>query len=150
MTTIAYKDFILACDSQVTYGNQKAKGSYKAIVTDDKVYAITGSVTRGLRFIEDLVSHTKPEERTKLKDTVVIEFDKKTGIMQSWESRHIALPLEQKFWADGSGGLIAMGAMEVGASAEEAVRAASKHDCYTGYRVQVFVSDKAKKMADAE
>lgn len=143
MTTIAWKDGILAADKQVTWGNQKSRMSYKVIVGEASVYAITGDLSRGLRFVADLESGS--EKRTKLKDTTVIEFDKKTGKIKSWEDRHVALPIEVKFWADGSGGQFAMGAMEVGATAEEAVKAAAKHDSFTGMGVQVFVSEKAKK-----
>jgi ATP-dependent HslUV protease subunit HslV len=144
VTTIAWRDGILACDKQGTWDNQKGRASFKAIVTDDKVYALTGSLTQGLRFIEDLQNEIDPKKRTKLKGTVVIEFDRITGNILLWESRRIPLPIEDKYWAEGSGGQFAVGAMGAGASAEEAVKIAAKHDCYTN-GLQVWVSDKAAK-----
>lgn len=147
MTTIAWKGGILAVDNQVTVGdNQKAKASIKTVEdkNNSRVFAITGSLTRGLRFIEDLKSNTAPGDRTKLKGTIVLEFDLKTGRLLSWESRHLPLPIESRYWADGSGCQFAMGAMDAGASAEEAIKIASRHDCYTGFGITVWRSERAR------
>ncbi len=73
----------------------------------------------------------------RLKDTVVVEFCKKTGKAQMWESRHIPLACKGRYVA-GSGGQIALGALEMGATPEEAIRAASKYDAYTGNGVQIW------------
>lgn len=139
-TTIAWKDGVLACDKQGTYYNQQCKVTYKAIVDDqgehDRIFAITGDVARGLLFIDSIVNDDKPSKRPKLKGTVVVEFDRKTGKLGLWQHHLVCLPVEDKYWAEGSGGQIALGAMAAGATAVEAIKIAAKHDSYTGGGVQ--------------
>ena len=139
MTTVAYKDGVLACDKQGTDCNVATGADYKAIIAGNTVYVITGTLTRGLRFIGWLTngSEGKPP---KLKDTLVIEFDKITGMCKLHESAHVALPVTDRIMAKGSGGDIALGAMHAGATPREAVKIATKLDIYTGIGVQVWTS----------
>jgi hypothetical protein len=41
-------------------------------------------------------------------------------------------------YATGSGGQLALGALAMGATPEEAIKVASKYDAYTGHGVQVW------------
>ena len=127
MTTIAYKNGIIACDKQGTWYNQASKAPFKAIVTEDVVYLITGVLATGLRFIEYLQGGQEGKP-PKIKDTTIYEFDRNTGKLNVWESRHISFPIVDKIWADGSGGQFAIGAMAMGATPEQAVRIAIKYD----------------------
>jgi hypothetical protein len=120
-------------EDNVVTGN----GVLKAVETDTHVYAVTGTLVTGLRFIEWLKEPGKVKKGPRLKDTVVVEFDKRTGRAQVWECRHTPLPCKDMY-ATGSGGQIALGAMAAGATPEEAVRIASKYDAYTGHGIQVW------------
>ena len=53
--------------------------------------------------------------------------------------------IEDKYWAHGSGGNVALGALYMGATPQEAVKAATYHDTYTGRGIQVFTSEAAKQ-----
>jgi hypothetical protein len=142
MTTIAYKNGVLACDKQGTDDNFVMKCT-KWVEDDDTVYIVTGTLVKGLRFIEYLRGgEGKPP---KLGDTVVLEFDKKTGALKVWESKDMALPIECGIYAHGSGYAFAIGAMHAGCTPDEAVKIASKVDAYTGGGVKVFVSEKAAR-----
>lgn len=141
MTTIAYRDGVLATDKQGSDGGTICTAKIKASVIGPKVYAITGTVTRGLKFIHWL--HADQEsEAPSLKKTVVVEMDLNTGKCQVWET-DFPMPLEDRFYAWGSGKEIAIGAMEWGANADDAIKCAAKWDEATGKGVQVFASIKA-------
>lgn len=136
MTTIAYKDGVIACDSRQTRGG--------AIVSDDVLkyedvdgvrFFLTGSVCdeRALIAAYFGTASTVPVECSgyvvdggKL---MMIGHDDKTGI---W--RQELDPSNPD--AIGSGSPYALAAMNMGASAEDAVRAAMKRDIYTGGKIR--------------
>lgn len=153
MTTIAYKQGVVACDKQATNNGVVSRGSYKATTSPDgkTIYFITGTLTRGLKFVEWLVNggREQEDEAPKLKKTVVLELDMKTGKAQLWED-DIPLPIEDRIAAFGSGGDIALGAMASGASPQEAVNISSRWDDGTGLGVQVYISDVARKRLERE
>ena len=144
MTTIAYKDGVIACDKQGTYYNQACKATFKAIVDDNYVYLITGTLHRGLRFIGWLQDNRADVKPPKLKGTVVYVFDKTSGELTAWHHESQSEPVEDTTWADGSGGQFAMGAMEAGCTPSEAVKIACKYDVYSGNGVQSWTSKAAK------
>lgn len=145
MTTIAYKQGVLAADKQGTCNGSPSGASYKVICTDDAVFAITGTLNKGLAFINWLTDGDENSKPPKLKGTLVLQMDKKTGKACLWEAGNVALPVEDKYYATGSGGDIALGAMYMGATPEEAVKAAIKHDISTGLGVQVHYSEAARR-----
>jgi len=65
---------------------------------------------------------------------VVIGFDGRATLV---DDEMEPQPLRDAYFAIGSGGAFAIGAMDVGASAEEAVRAACKRDLYTSEPIDV-------------
>lgn len=139
MTTIAYKDGVIAYDSRQTRGG--------AIVTDD---CLKCEIVNGVSFF---LSGCVCDERaliaayfgTPSKSPVecsgyviddgklmLIGHDDKTGL---WKQ-----PLDRSNAdAIGSGSAYALAAMDMGASAEEAVKAAMKRDIYTGGTVRKFL-----------
>ncbi|WP_122498927.1 proteasome subunit beta [Pseudomonas viridiflava] len=139
MTTIAYKDGVIAYDSRQTRGG--------AIVSDD---CLKCEIVNGVSFF---LSGCVCDEKaliaayfgTPSKDPVecsgfvvdagklmMVGHDDKTGV---WRQ-----PLDPANPdAIGSGSAYALAAMDMGASAEEAVRAAMKRDIYTGGTVRTMV-----------
>ncbi|WP_122503127.1 proteasome subunit beta [Pseudomonas viridiflava] len=139
MTTIAYKDGVIAYDSRQTRGG--------AIVSDD---CLKCEIVNGVSFF---LSGCVCDEQaliaayfgTPSKDPVecsgfvvdngklmMVGHDDKTGV---WRQ-----PLDPANPdAIGSGSAYALAAMDMGASAEEAVRAAMKRDIYTGGTVRTIV-----------
>ncbi|WP_122586653.1 proteasome subunit beta [Pseudomonas viridiflava] len=139
MTTIAYKDRVIAYDSRQTRGG--------AIVSDD---CLKCEIVNGVSFF---LSGCVCDEQaliaayfgTPSKDPVecsgfvvdngklmMVGHDDKTGIRKQ--------PLDPaKAYAIGGGSAYALAAMDMGASADEAVRAAMKRDIYTGGTVRTMV-----------
>ncbi|QOI04594.1 Ntn hydrolase family protein [Pseudomonas savastanoi] len=139
MTTIAYKDGVIAYDSRQTRGG--------AIVSDDcSKCEVVGGVSF---FLSGCVCDEKALIAayfgTPSKDPVessgfvvdggrlmMVGHDDKTGIWkQDLDSSNPD--------AIGSGAAYALAAMDMGASAEEAVKAAMKRDVYTGGTVRTVV-----------
>ena len=77
---------------------------------------------------------------------VVIGFDGRAVLV---DDEMEPQPLRDAYFAIGSGGAFAIGAMDAGASAEEAVRAACRRDLYTSEPIDVekITFPKAKKRA---
>lgn len=139
MTTIAYKDGVIAYDPRQTRGG--------AIVSDD---CLKCEIVSGVSFF---LSGCVCDEQaliaayfgTPSKDPVecsgfvadngklmMVGHDDKTGI---WKQ-----PLDPaNADAIGSGSANALAAMDMGASADEAVRAAMKRDIYTGGTARTMV-----------
>lgn len=147
VTTIAYKSGIIACDKRITEDNFVYKGT-KFKETDNYVFIGAGTLSYALRFMDYLINGS--EKPPKLKDTIVLQFDKETGKLILWEQKHVGIPVETPMYAHGSGYGFAIGAMSFGASPEEAVKVAAKHDAYTGNGIKCWVSNKAKKTLGAQ
>lgn len=139
MTTIAYKDGVIAYDSRQTRGG--------AIVSDDcrkceivngVSFFLSGCVCDEKALIAAYFG-TPSKEAVECSGFVVdngklmmVGHDDKTGV---WRQ-----PLDPANPdAIGSGSAYALAAMDMGASAEEAVRAAMKRDIHTGGTVRTVV-----------
>ncbi len=131
MTTIAYKDRIMAADSGCFNGGlYEGEVDKISILPDAGVIGCCGEYGAILKVIEWLTAGGKPREKPRLsRDS---EF---TGLLvrPNGEVVHYQLGLRPlrltaDFHAIGSGRQIAVGAMAAGASAEQAVRIACHYD----------------------
>ena len=143
MTTIALKDGVLACDKQGTNYGTISTCAAKMVHSDSSVYCFCGTLTTGLKFINWLLDEQRGKAPS-IRKTCVVEMDKKTGAAYVWED-NIPIKIEDSVFATGSGGDVALGAMEAGATPEEAIKIATKWDTHTGKGVQVVVSKAAAK-----
>lgn len=147
MTTIAYKKIgkggVIACDCQGSDDGRKTRAKIKAQVFNQKVYIVMGSLAIGLRMVQWILNPDGkdcPLDDTDV-ETAVVEMSLKTGKAQVWEGS-VPMPVEDKLYVKGSGGTIALGAMEAGASPAKAVAIAAKWDEGTGMGVQEFTSSR--------
>lgn len=143
VTTIAYKDGVLACDKQAVDDGSKVKATGKLIVTKTHAYAVTGHYAYGLAFIR---AGLDLDER-ELEKADVVAMDLRTGKAVVYEPPGTPIPIEERMYAKGSGAQLALGALAMGASPANAVRIASRYDPDTGMGVQVVHSDRAIKRA---
>jgi len=151
MTTIAYRDGVLATDSQVTYGSSYYTGAITKIakrefydVGEKKVHLAAGCgdavlVQRFLNWFNDGESGEfdlkVKGDREEASFCGVVVVDLNTLIMHTVEGM-CTLKINEYF-ADGSGSPFALGAMYHGATAEQAILAAGKHDRHTDINVQM-------------
>jgi 20S proteasome alpha/beta subunit len=138
MTTIAYKDGVVAYDSRRTGGSTIVDDDYEKRFEQDGVsFFITGSVSDSPRLIAAYFGE-KQESPVECSGLVVCEgklsrigYDTNSGL---WNE---PLPLDRPY-ATGSGCDHAWTAMDMGATAAEAVKMAKKRDAGTGGKVRTF------------
>lgn len=128
MTTIVYKDGVLAADTLVTEGNRKLPGqAIKAVrLPCGDLFAYCGSVADGEACLHALVEDE--EDLPPMKHTTAILIDRKTKRPYTYEGRGGWIKQPVKWGAWGSGSDYAYGALEMGATAVQAVKAAVKYD----------------------
>lgn len=150
MTTWAYRDGILAADTQTTSGNIRAGTVAKIRRAGPFLIAISGAlslceawaswVCSGMdpeREPERVFGHGSGNESERAYGTIFLGGEAYVFFEPS--GSHICYA---PFTADGSGRELAIGAMEMGATAVEAVQVAAKHDIATGGPIQVYSMDK--------
>jgi ATP-dependent protease HslVU (ClpYQ) peptidase subunit len=132
MTTIAYKAGILAGDSQATDDQvwQTRKVIRLSTSAGSLLVGWCGDVHAALVFLEWLKNDQsrKPDISNEDFEAIVVA---ETGRVTIWTQSLVGWRPEGKFFAIGSGGKAAMGAMHAGKSAVEAVKIACKVDPYT-------------------
>jgi len=148
MTTIAYKDGVIAFDSRQTRNDRIVSDDcQKFQVVDGVSFFLSGAVCDEKALIAAYFgtpSSVPVECSGYVVDSgklLMVGHDDKTGI---WKQE---LDLSNPD-AIGSGTPYALAAMDMGASAEEAVRAAMKRDIYTGGKIRTVIINEG--MADAK
>lgn len=154
-----------ASDTQTTWGDNKhakAEHNDKQVSSYGKVFEVNGmtigcagSVTH-ISLLQIFAKTHKPKiaEREAILEWLV-EFkewtNKKCSVPHNDIRVHAVMAYEGKvfsfydfllveeveeFWAVGSGMFLSIGAMEIGATAESAVKAATKYDLYCGGKIR--------------
>lgn len=136
MTTIAYRDGILAADRQLTGGSvadcETTKVARNAAGDLAGFAGPAAYIYRFLDWFQGGEKHDAPlPDKEEGGEGVIVRADGSIEVYdRNGKSRIVA-----KTYAFGSGLQVAYGAMLHGASAAEAVVAASKYDIYTGATV---------------
>jgi ATP-dependent protease HslVU (ClpYQ) peptidase subunit len=160
MTTIAYRDGVLAADSRLTvdYGSGARKHTTKKLfrkrITEGKksydvIIATAGESSPGMVFL-DWYGSGKPIPDMFLHmggDFTCLVLTPK-GLYE-YDVYCRGELIEEEFYAVGSGSMAALAAMHCGKSAVEAVRIASRIDPYTGGRIIVesIIKPEAKNVS---
>lgn len=127
MTTVAYRAGVLAADSLCT-------GAYKHPMKklypiDGGFVGVAGSLSTSLLVVDWLQGGDKPDLSNDSDFEALIIRDGKVFYLDNGLRE---IPLQGPYHAVGSGMDYAMGAMAMGATAEEAVKVARKFDNKTG------------------
>ncbi|GGU79148.1 proteasome subunit beta [Pseudomonas laurentiana] len=138
MTTIAYKDGVIAYDSRQTRsGSIVSDDCQKLTVVDGVSFFLSGAVCDEKALIAAYFGtpSAAPVECSGYAvdggKLLMVGYDDKTGI---WKQELDPANPD----AIGSGSAYALAAMDMGASAEGAVRAAMKRDIYTGGTIRTM------------
>lgn len=139
MTTIAYRDGVLAADGLCTCNGGVLSTRMRKIGAKGAILWSSSGDTSWAKTFRDWVSDGLKGEYPKPPD------DRTGGIIYLPNGDIVVfhqLGVEHRpglpFWADGSGADYALGAMQAGATAEEAVRAAMVWDTGTGGEIFVL------------
>lgn len=141
MTTIVYRDGVLVSDSRVSYGSTIIPGRVKKIerLSNGALYGFSGSVEIGeimRRRVGKASDEMLPLEdevdlRGEAFEALIIQPD---GSVLCFENR-TWMEFDCPYIAMGSGKDFAYGALHMGASAKQALKAAMAHDPGTGGRM---------------
>lgn len=143
MTTIAYRDGVLASDSLCTVGGSVC-GQYDKIA-DIHGFLLggCGAIANVCKFFDwfrnkhanyDQPAPIPPDDTLRPKENewyTIIMVHKETGTIWQVDDGGYPHRLEADFMAIGSGRQFAIGAMEMGASAAQSITAAMRHDIST-------------------
>lgn len=146
MTTIAYRDGVIAADSRVTHGEDgsarihSCKKLFRKTVTQGKksfdvIIATAGESSPGMVFVDWYgTGKPIPEMFMHLGGDFICLVLSPQGLFE-FDVYCRGEQVLDDFYAVGSGAKAALGAMHCGKSAIEAVRVAARIDPYTGGRI---------------
>lgn len=149
MTTIAYKDGVMASDSLAAAGTMNTGDTPKVFRIHGCLVGISGTA-RLIRvftdwFAEHMDSGDVPpiapnflEPKVGSEDSIYAIVVTPNGKIWKYEDGLAPWPLDCKFIACGSGRDFAMGAMAMGAGAVKAVEVAKSLDAFTGGKTVAF------------
>ena len=136
MTTIAFRDGIMACDSRMT-GGYIAVCKSKIVEGRDCLVGFSGDAIAGHSGAMYLAGEMQDRPVTSKDDVWFLVYRDKRLYLADSEFRE--LPLDgNKYFAIGSGEQAAMVAMHMGASAAEAVKMAIRVDENSGGTVREY------------
>ena len=138
MTTIAYKDGVIAYDSRVTDNGRIADDDCdKKLVVNGVSFFITGCFTDAEKLI-DVYFDRKPHRYVDCRAIVLDDGElSECGVAPKGGFWKYKMRLDNPA-AIGSGADFAMAAMTLGHSAEQAVELAAKLDSCTGGRIRYW------------
>jgi len=154
MSTIAYKDGIMACEGQVTLNEMAVMYDFEKIFVEDLnenshvIVGLTGvpsDLPMLMDNVKNLLSGKEVEHAPECRAIiVVVTRDNKSTTENAYIYENAGLlPMKQNFMAVGSGDVFAMSAMHNGKTAVEAVKTACFFDVYSGGKLKkVEVSTK--------
>jgi len=139
MTTIAYKDGIIAYDSRMVCNGLIVDDLYEKEFFKDNIYIFyCGDVGDIEEFNEAVFSNANPSRELDCEALVV--YSGKLYAVDIFETRLRKAPLRLScHTAIGSGSKLALAFMDTGMTAEEAVIATCKRDTQTGGVVRTHV-----------
>ena len=138
MTTVVYKDGIIAFDSRVTRGDIIINDNTNKIVkTDSAAFVFAGRMDQSEKLIRLYLGEDLDVDR---------HFDTSALVSDKGQIYYIGANCDDGFfkcevtngYSIGSGCPHAYTAMDMGATAKEAVKMATKRDIYSGGRVRSF------------
>lgn len=146
MTTIAYKDGIVATDSYMTQGGQVYDNEcVKRHIVDNCWFFFAGTITNKDLVIESYFNEfCLPEDVDACNSLDCLVWDRRPEVNTV---REFGFNPDGKIWlfetdgrpmAIGSGNQFAIGAMDMGASAKQAVKIAIERDCFSGGKIRTY------------
>lgn len=137
MTTIAYRNGVMAADSLITSHGSRHGYAQKIFRIDGCLVGLSGECPASMRFLE----HFDFDKYCKVSNVVTGMYAIVVRDGEVWmyeDGTMMKMQIDSvKYVAIGSGTPFALGAMAIGAGAERAVRAAIRHDIQSGGKVQV-------------
>jgi ATP-dependent protease HslVU (ClpYQ) peptidase subunit len=137
MTTIAFRDGVMAADSAAVMGDTIVHRMKKIQrMPNGALAGFAGDVEQALALL-DWLRDGQRGRKPKSKDVALI-YVTPSGKILHYNGGRKAHPIAEPYYAIGTGKDVAFGAMYAGADAKTAVRAAIKRDTHSRGPVQVM------------
>lgn len=144
MTTLVYRDGVLAADSRGTRNGMICPGAVsKVYIVDGRLVGFVGDTAFGQRFVRDLREGREPADLEGEAIAVIVDRDGGTVRVHQNATWYVE---EGRFAAWGTGLAAALGALHMGATADQAVEAACEVDPNSGGPVQIVSLRKRKSL----
>jgi len=139
MTTIAYKDGVIAADGRIVQGMAITSDDFdKRIMQDGIAFFLSGAVG-DQNFLIDCYRNGPPSDMPDADvDALVVDEGELYEVGASFECYYCVPNHRGNPMALGSGSLHALTAMDLGCSAREAVKMAAKRDAGTGGKIRTY------------
>jgi 20S proteasome alpha/beta subunit len=147
MTTIAYRNGILAADTQLTDGNLRMLCHKLFKVSQNGCFAIAGNTDDEEVWKRWFLAGADYSECPKLKAFAAIQVDQYGDVY--WWHKTTKIPVEQPFMSIGSGEQIARAGLHMGLSAIDAVKLAGELDINTNTIVDYY-SARTQKIKEGQ
>lgn len=143
MTVVAIDGKTIACDTQITYGIHAEQSDLhsKVVETDDFIFAYTGAYMLFQPWMNWFEEGRDPAAipPANYNDNGITLWAWDGAVLYEVNSQTpYLIKIEHSLNALGTGREYAIGALEMGATAEEAVKIACKYDTNSGGAVKVF------------
>lgn len=139
MTTIAFKNGVLAADTALTSGADAFAGEMtKIAMCDDFMGGASGNITDITKFLDWVEEGADFDELPEFEVAINCLLISKNHTVRNVGKGGISRPIDAPFHAIGTGEEAAKGALTAGATAEEAVQAAIHIDLFSGGRVDTL------------
>lgn len=136
MTCIAYRNGVMAADTLVCVGSIKYCFAHKILKTRAGwLVGVAGDMTN-LSTIFDWAQGGFKKAELELTDDVAAIIVDPEGNVWIIDVHRRRIPVHGPYFAEGGAGHIALGAMAMGAGAEQAVEIAMRHSTVTGGEVE--------------
>lgn len=137
MTTIATDGATLAADGQVSCGDIIEDLNHKKVFSlkDGTAIAYAGCIHSATRFIDWINAGSPPDAMPTLSENFAAVRINGSPTVLSYDSDCHAIEMPTPY-AEGSGKLLALGAMLSGKTPVEAVRVAALRDVWTGGKIR--------------
>jgi hypothetical protein len=133
MTTLAFKDGVLATDSRCTMeGSIINDRCEKIVVRGGRCFSVVGALAQAMRFLDALTDGENRKKLPSMEAACCVAELLPTGNLKIYEDGGTFELHSESFTAYGSGTAAAMAAFHMGAGAVEAVEIACKVDVYSG------------------
>jgi hypothetical protein len=144
MTTIAYDGRYIAVDSRLSSGGHVATDSYEKFNDfEEWILFWSGAVNQKDLLMNIFIAKGEFFDEPK---TYLTAYNKKTKFVYHVYVEDKKILMDRLEWIDGqgSGSCYAIGAMDAGKSAVEAVKIAMKRDCATGGKIHCLDTNTGK------
>lgn len=137
MTTIAYRDGVLAGDSRVSCGDMVVDNKAVKVhrIRGNRLLGWAGKVEDAERLKLALRKKETPPANLDV-DAIMVHMVNGAPMIQLFEGNLWVTQKGQPYYAIGSGAPYALGAMDAGATAQEAASIGSKRDVASGGKIR--------------